>query len=585
MGWFDSLIFSILIFCLPFNQTQRTPVDLDWKIESDGWELQFNPHFEARLKASSKVIPNQCEQEPEKSVHLPFGIYSIHEVSLDGIPYKRWGSDNYKYTKKFQDIYIPCKDILNSKVFSWTMYSPVYQQAKVRHFPKIVEEKTLVEYANVDIKVSIGIFLILFSIILLLVFWRRTDSKRALTAFFTAFVWGILLTNSSHQWFVKVMAMTTQSKISAIFYWSGTLLIYYNLLLDKYLPRILFKTLAVYILTIFGTFVLFSNEVSSNFLIGPISAFISNFILVVPLVNVVRNFGKDGIIGAIILVLYALFSLNEAFVFLGYSSYGSIHYAILCIVLYQFIRINSIIQKTFSDKDFFEEKAETFGGILKNVQMIAHDVKRPVNMVKILVKNIRKIETKAELDKFLERYAGYIDSSVEDVNEMVKDLVTVNTHIKHVSGNHTKFDLQLLINEIKQELAHIEKNKLKTIDVVNNISENILLYGNRNQIKRVFINIIHNAIISMDKKGIIKVDSYKSKQAIEIYITNSGTFIPEEKRLKIFQPYAGENKSGSGLGLTICKEIISSHKGEISVNSWKEKIDEFTSFNITLPDT
>jgi two-component system nitrogen regulation sensor histidine kinase NtrY len=91
------------------------------------------------------------------------------------------------------------------------------------------------------------------------------------------------------------------------------------------------------------------------------------------------------------------------------------------------------------------------------------------------------------------------------------------------------------------------------------------------QMKRVFINLIDNAIDAMNKKGSIKITTSfeKSDQNIHIDITDSGPGISDEDKDKLFIPYFSTKKKGNGLGLAIVNQIISEHNGTIKVDNNK----------------
>ena len=91
------------------------------------------------------------------------------------------------------------------------------------------------------------------------------------------------------------------------------------------------------------------------------------------------------------------------------------------------------------------------------------------------------------------------------------------------------------------------------------------------QMKRVFINLIDNAIDAMNKKGSIKIATSfdRSDQNIHIDITDSGPGISDLDKDKLFVPYFSTKKKGNGLGLAIVNQIISEHNGTINVENNK----------------
>ena len=104
--------------------------------------------------------------------------------------------------------------------------------------------------------------------------------------------------------------------------------------------------------------------------------------------------------------------------------------------------------------------------------------------------------------------------------------------------------------------------------------ENILFNADRGQIEQVLINLIKNACESSDNKDHLKVSvtiSRKDYNRILIQVKDNGQGILPEILDKIFIPFFTTKSQGSGIGLSICRQIINIHEGTISVESEVEK--------------
>lgn len=108
-----------------------------------------------------------------------------------------------------------------------------------------------------------------------------------------------------------------------------------------------------------------------------------------------------------------------------------------------------------------------------------------------------------------------------------------------------------------------------------------LLYCEPNQLKKVFINLIKNAIEVMSDGGTITV-SIKAvdEQYIQVSIQDEGMGIPKEKIKKLGEPFYTTKEKGTGLGLMVSYRIIEEHKGRIQVESEE---GAGTSFHLILP--
>lgn len=123
---------------------------------------------------------------------------------------------------------------------------------------------------------------------------------------------------------------------------------------------------------------------------------------------------------------------------------------------------------------------------------------------------------------------------------------------------------------------------------INLPEQNVYIYGNSNNIKQVFINLINNALVVIDKDiGYVKISLSKKNKLTHIIISDNGYGIESEHLNHLFDRFyrvdssRERNKGGSGLGLSIVNEIIRNHNGTIEV---KSEINKGTDFIIELPN-
>jgi signal transduction histidine kinase len=108
------------------------------------------------------------------------------------------------------------------------------------------------------------------------------------------------------------------------------------------------------------------------------------------------------------------------------------------------------------------------------------------------------------------------------------------------------------------------------------------VYADKEQLSRVFINLIKNAIQSIpeNRKGRIGINAVLTTGMVRVSIADNGKGIPDELHSKLFTPSFTTKSSGMGLGLTIVKNIIESFDGHIT---FKTKVNHGTTFLIELP--
>ncbi|WP_419743400.1 sensor histidine kinase [Paraclostridium dentum] len=209
---------------------------------------------------------------------------------------------------------------------------------------------------------------------------------------------------------------------------------------------------------------------------------------------------------------------------------------------------------------------------------VAHELRTPLAVIKMKIDVFkkRKEHTKDDYENLLE----IIEKNNNRLSKVVEELLS----ICNMDSIEFKDEINLnnLIKSIINDLKYIAFEKNITIDLNNYIDENesINLYGSEDLLYRAIYNLIENSIKYNYENGYVKIDLSKDCDFVNITIKDSGIGIKEEDYENIFKPFFRVDKSrsrkvgGSGLGLSIVKNIISKHGGSIEVLSC-EKGSEF----------
>lgn len=213
---------------------------------------------------------------------------------------------------------------------------------------------------------------------------------------------------------------------------------------------------------------------------------------------------------------------------------------------------------------------------------LTHDLRSPILAEQ---KALEAILSK-RLGTSLENYSEYL----EDISGTNEDLLrTVNNilTIQHIDSG------MFILNLEQVNLKSITGNAVKSINFLAKekssiINENIqdslpAIKVDKDEISRVIVNLISNAIKHNPKGTEINIFAEIINKDIKISVSDNGEGIPEEERSKIFQRYPTEKrKIGTGLGLYLSKQIIEAHKGRI----WFETEEgKGTTFYFTLPNS
>ncbi|MCA9042256.1 MAG: ATP-binding protein, partial [Planctomycetaceae bacterium] len=166
----------------------------------------------------------------------------------------------------------------------------------------------------------------------------------------------------------------------------------------------------------------------------------------------------------------------------------------------------------------------------------------------------------------------------------------ITTGMLSYARNHSEqkepTDLVQLVEEV---LVLVEKDmQIHRVNVETRFEGRPAANLNANQVQQVLLNLIINARQAMDGGGRLVVGVLANEEAntAEISVRDSGSGIPADQLQKIFQPFYTTKKAdsrgqgGTGLGLSMCREVIEAHQGRIRVES---KVGEGTTFTLRFP--
>ena len=132
-----------------------------------------------------------------------------------------------------------------------------------------------------------------------------------------------------------------------------------------------------------------------------------------------------------------------------------------------------------------------------------------------------------------------------------------------------------------QTVLTLYENQMKHgMEIETTLPQDLTIYGNGDEISQVWTNLIQNAIQAMKGRGRLWIEAVESTDEIKVTVSNNGPAIPEEVASRIFEAFFTTKPTGegTGLGLDIVKRIVTSHNGQI----WVESNDEQTSFHVIL---
>ncbi len=212
------------------------------------------------------------------------------------------------------------------------------------------------------------------------------------------------------------------------------------------------------------------------------------------------------------------------------------------------------------------QRAEAWEEVARRM---AHEIKNPLTPIKLSAQRLRRKFSEEVKDK--ESFFRATDTIIRSVDEMKKMVDEFYRFAKLPETVPAPGDLKEVVNEV----VDLYKTSYKGIEFEVEFSKDFpdKIYIDREQMKRVFINLIDNAIEAMEGKGKIFIRGYlvKEEKKVVIEVADTGKGISPEDRDKIFVPYFSKKEGGTGLGLAIVDRIIADHGGYVKVKDNKPR--------------
>lgn len=209
---------------------------------------------------------------------------------------------------------------------------------------------------------------------------------------------------------------------------------------------------------------------------------------------------------------------------------------------------------------------------------IAHEVRNPLTSIKGFIQLIMRKPDRPAPPSYLE----VIAAEIERIEKLVTEFQLLARPIKPaifrpVNMVRVVKDVVMLM----EGQAFNKKIELTFEDQLDNhLSAIFHTQGDQAQLKQVFINLLRNAIEAVDEAGRINVNLTLRDSMIAVTIKDNGMGMPQEVLLKLGTPFYTTKTNGTGLGLSVCFNIIESHGGKIEVTSQEGRE---TTFTVLLP--
>ena len=246
---------------------------------------------------------------------------------------------------------------------------------------------------------------------------------------------------------------------------------------------------------------------------------------------------------------------------------GGLFIIITILILYLVKKAENIASIHMNLKEIEKEKQ-----IRNSLFKITHEIKNPIAVCKGYLDMFDKTN-KEHVNKFIPILKSEINRTLTIMNDFME--------FSKIKLSLEIMDIELLLSEVLDTFSNLLKEQNINLNY-ELIDEEIYINGDYNRLKQVFINIIKNSIEALDNISNANISViYKiENDSVIIFIKDNGVGMDEETKNKMFEAFYTTKKCGTGLGVSLSKEIIEGHNGKIEYFSIK---NSGTEVKITLP--
>ena len=215
---------------------------------------------------------------------------------------------------------------------------------------------------------------------------------------------------------------------------------------------------------------------------------------------------------------------------------------------------------------------------------VAHDLRTPLNAIALVARILELTQTDRSDRIETSRMLRTLGRNVQELEALVDKVLKESAHIGTEAGVKLEpraFDLWPLVESVLHDLHPVAGTAGARL--INEIPEDLTAYADAGLLRRVIQNLVANAITYTPRgEVVIGARETGAKGAIECWVSDNGSGIPEDRIEKIFDKLETdpEKPDGTGLGLAIVKMFVEAHGGKVTVET---KEGSGSTFRFTLP--
>ncbi|HRY36120.1 MAG TPA: ATP-binding protein [Smithellaceae bacterium] len=223
------------------------------------------------------------------------------------------------------------------------------------------------------------------------------------------------------------------------------------------------------------------------------------------------------------------------------------------------------------------EKAERLSALGQLAAGVAHEIRNPLNAISMASQRLKRDFVPSDPDKVndFQTMTGVIRDEIRRLNGIIEEFLSFSRSRRPELREYPIANvLQKILNLLSEEA------RVKGITIHADLPDDSLLIPmDMDKLQQALLNIIKNAMESIDKEGEISISTAMAENnMIKISVSDTGCGMTREEVEQVFNPEYTTKEKGLGLGLTLAHEMIRGHGGEIRVWSQKNKGTTFEIF-------
>jgi hypothetical protein len=207
-------------------------------------------------------------------------------------------------------------------------------------------------------------------------------------------------------------------------------------------------------------------------------------------------------------------------------------------------------------------QSHRFATLGKMSAAVAHEIRNPISGLYSFIQMILNKKDENTVNKFFD----IASDEFKRIERLTTNLLSLGHATKLKKENANINELIKQVNEILS--VNLKKARINLIEKYEKLP---VIKIDKEMIKQVLLNLVLNSIQAMPGGGNIEIGTKVEDENILIYIKDEGIGIIDEIKDRVFEPFFTTKADGSGIGLTLAKNIIDAHAGNISFESVKNK--------------